>query len=191
MVQCWVADKDRLATPDACRTELWSLRQKFCEQQHGAPTMTATDIAPRDGGVGMGGDYHCLAVLGPLVLAADLVLLLGSEVVLDVEGFADLLRRLSLDHVCDGLAADVKEGLDVHVVGSEDDLEEHLLVDLHELLVPLLNVGGLLAGVGIVVLGGSGVVLVLGAPLEHLLENVLGDLEEECQSRKVAVGEVM
>jgi len=110
-----------------------------------------------------------LAVLGPLVLAADLVLLLGSEVVLDVERLADLLGRLSLDHVGDSLAADVEKSLDVHVVGGKDDLEEHLLVDLHELLVPLLNVGGLLAGVGVVVLGGRRVVLVLRAPLEDLL----------------------
>ena len=118
-----------------------------------------------------------LTVLGPLVLAADLVLLLGSEVVLDVERLADLLRRLALDHVGDSLAADVEQSLDIHVVGGEDDLEEHLLVDLHELLVPLFNVGGLLARVGVVVLGGRRVVLVLGAPLEDLLENVLGDLD--------------
>jgi hypothetical protein len=122
-----------------------------------------------------------LAVLGPLVLATDLVLLLGSEVVLNVEGLTDLLRRLALDHVRDGLAADVKKSLDVHVVGREDDLEEHLLVDLHELLVPLLNVGGLLAGIGVVILGRRGVVLVLGAPLEDLLKDVLGDLECICQ----------
>jgi len=118
-----------------------------------------------------------LAVLGPLVLAADLVLLLRGEVILDVECLTDLLRRLALDHVRDSLAADVEERLDVHVVCGEDDLEEHLLVDLHEFLVPLLNVGGLLAGIGVVVLGWGGVVLVLRAPLEHLLEDVLGDLE--------------
>jgi hypothetical protein len=63
----------------------------------------------------------------------------------------------------------------------KDDLEEHLLVDLHELLVPLLNVGGLLAGIGVVILGRRGVVLVLGAPLEDLLKDVLGDLECICQ----------
>jgi hypothetical protein len=119
-----------------------------------------------------------LAVLGPLVLTADLVFLLGGEVVLDVESLTDLLRGLSLDHVGDGLAADVEESLDVHVVGGEDDLEEHLLIDLHELLVPLFNVGGLLAGVGIVILGGRRVVLVLRAPLKDLLENVLGNLGE-------------
>jgi hypothetical protein len=119
-----------------------------------------------------------LAVLCPLVLAADLVLLLRSEVVLNVEGLTDLLRRLALDHVGDGLAADVEEGLDVHVVGGKDDLEEHLLINLHELLVPLFNVGGLLAGVGVVILGGRRVVLVLGAPLEDLLKHVLGNLGE-------------
>jgi hypothetical protein len=102
-----------------------------------------------------------LAVLGPLVLAADLVLLLGSEVVLNVERLANLLGGLALDHVGHSLAADIEESLDVHVVGGEDDLEEHLLVDLHELLVPLFNVRGLLAGVGVIVLGGRRVVLVL------------------------------
>jgi hypothetical protein len=35
--------------------------------------------------------------------------------------------------------------LDIHVVGGEDDLEQHFLVNLHEFLVPLLDVGGLLA----------------------------------------------
>lgn len=120
-----------------------------------------------------------LTVLSPLVLAADLVLLFWGEVVLDVEGLADLLWRLALDHVCDGLAADIEEGLNVHVVRGEDDLEEHLLVDLHKLLVPVLDVGRLLSGVGVVVLGWRGVVLVVGAPLEHLAEDGLGYLKSE------------
>jgi hypothetical protein len=59
-----------------------------------------------------------LAVLGPLVLAADLLLLLGGEVVLDVESLTDLIGRLALDHVRDGLAADIEESLDVEVVGG-------------------------------------------------------------------------
>ena len=57
-------------------------------------------------------------LLGPLVLTADLILLLGGEVVLDVEGLTDLLGRLALDHVRDSLAADIEEGLNVQVVGS-------------------------------------------------------------------------
>lgn len=58
-----------------------------------------------------------LAVLGPLVLAANLVFLLGREVVLDIERLSDLVRRLALDHVRDGLAPDVEKCLDVEVVG--------------------------------------------------------------------------
>jgi hypothetical protein len=50
------------------------------------------------------------------------------------------------------------------------------LVDLHKFLVPLLNVGSLLARVGIVVLGWRGVVLVVSAPFENLLEDGVGDL---------------
>jgi hypothetical protein len=57
-----------------------------------------------------------LAVLGPLVLTADLVLLLGGEVILDVERLSDLVRRLALNHVRHGLAADVEQSLDVEVV---------------------------------------------------------------------------
>lgn len=68
--------------------------------------MNAPEKVPRGG-----------LLLSPLVLTADLVLLLGSEIILDVKGFADLLGRLSLDHVCDGLAADVEKGLNVQVVG--------------------------------------------------------------------------
>lgn len=58
----------------------------------------------------------------------------------------------------------------------KDDLEEHLLVDLHELLVPLIDVGGLLAGVGVVILGCRGVAAVMGAPLDDLLHDGFVDL---------------
>lgn len=59
-----------------------------------------------------------LSVLSPLVLTTNLLLLLGGEVVRDVESLTDLLRRLALDHVGDGLAANVEERLDVEVVGG-------------------------------------------------------------------------
>ena len=59
-----------------------------------------------------------LSVLSPLVLAADLLLLLGRKVVCDVEGLANLLGGLALDHVGHGLAADVEEGLDIQEIGS-------------------------------------------------------------------------
>ena len=123
------------------------------------------------------GEEVCLAVLGPLVLTANLLLLFGGEVVLDVEGLADLLGGLALDHVCDSFAADVKKSLDVHVVCGEDDLKEHLLVDLHELLVPLFDVGGLLASVGVLVLLWGRVLLVVVAPLENLAQDSFRDLQ--------------
>jgi hypothetical protein len=43
-------------------------------------------------------------------------------------------------------------------------------------LVPLIDVGGLLAGVGVIILGDGGVVLVMLAPLDDLLENGIIDL---------------
>jgi hypothetical protein len=58
----------------------------------------------------------------------------------------------------------------------ENDLEEHLLVDLHELLVPLLDIGGLLAGVGVIVSGSWWVILVVFTPLDDLLEDLVIDL---------------
>lgn len=59
-----------------------------------------------------------LSVLSPLVLAANLFLLLGSEVVRDVERLADLLGRLALNHISDRLATDVEERFNVQVVRS-------------------------------------------------------------------------
>lgn len=61
--------------------------------------------------------FKNLAVLSPLVLPADLLLLLGCEVVRDVERLADILGRLALDHVGHSLATDIEKGLDIQVVG--------------------------------------------------------------------------
>lgn len=49
-------------------------------------------------------ELEALLLLAPGVLLAHLLLLGGGEVVLDVEGLADLLRSLALDHVSDSLA---------------------------------------------------------------------------------------
>lgn len=62
--------------------------------------------------------FQISTILGPLVLAADLLLLLGCEVVGDVEGLSDLFWRLALDHVGDSLATNIEKGLDIEVVGS-------------------------------------------------------------------------
>ena len=58
------------------------------------------------------------AILGPLILATDLLFLFGRKVVLDVECLANLLWRLPFDHIRDRLAAEVEKTLDIEVVGS-------------------------------------------------------------------------
>lgn len=62
--------------------------------------------------------FVCLAVLSPLVLATDLLFLLGGEIIRDVERLTDLLRGLALDHIGDSLASNVEQRLDVEIVGS-------------------------------------------------------------------------
>lgn len=57
----------------------------------------------------------------------------------------------------------------------QDDLKQHLLVDLHEFLVPLIDIGRL-AAVVVLVAHGRGVVLVVVAPLDDLLQDGLVDL---------------
>lgn len=71
-----------------------------------------------------------LTILGPLVLPANLLLFLGREIVGDVEGLANLLGRLALDHVGHGLAANIQESLDVEVVRS---LAEELAIFIRAL----------------------------------------------------------
>lgn len=133
------------------------------------------------------GFLRCLSslLLSPFVLTTDLVLLLGGEVVLDVECLANLLRRLALDHVRNGLATNIEKSLDIEVVGSlkcvksvcalnvlltyQNDFEKHLLIDLHELLIPLLDLGRLLARITLLVSGLLDIVLVVLTPFDDLL----------------------
>jgi len=61
---------------------------------------------------------ECLTILSPLVLPANLLLFFWGEIIGDVEGLPDLLRRLALNHVCDGLATDIKKRLDVKIIGG-------------------------------------------------------------------------
>jgi len=62
------------------------------------------------------------------------------------------------------------------VEAHKNDLKQHLLVHLHELLIPLIDIGSLLSRVGVVVIGSCRVSTVVGAPLNDLVENSLIDL---------------
>lgn len=57
----------------------------------------------------------------------------------------------------------------------QDDLKQHLLVNLHELLIPLVDISGLAAGV-IVVMRAGRIVLVVVRPLDNLVQNGSVDL---------------
>lgn len=58
----------------------------------------------------------------------------------------------------------------------QDDLKQHFLVDLHELLIPFIDVRGLLARIGVIIGRGKRVVTVVSAPLDNLLQHCLVDL---------------
>ena len=80
-----------------------------------------------------------LSVFTPLVLLADLSLFFGGEVVDDVESLANLLGGLALDHGRDSSARQVKQRLDVHEVGGQNELKENLLLNVDEVCIPLLD----------------------------------------------------
>jgi len=142
-----------------------------------------------------------LAVLGPLVLPPDLLLLLRGEIVCDVECLPDLLGRLALDHIGNSLAANVEQRLNVEIVcclctcqlpsqgwlgtrTHENDLKKHLLVDLHEFLVPLVDVCCLLPAITLFLCRLDGVTTVLLAPLYDLAQHRIVDVRD--WNRRVA-----
>ena len=118
-----------------------------------------------------------ILLFSPLILATNLVLLLGCEIFGYVEGLADLLWRLAFDHVGNGLATNVKQSLDVEIVGGKDDFKKHFLVDLHEFLIPLINICGFLARIRVIFVWLGRISAVMFTPLEDLLEDGLVDLK--------------
>ena len=138
-----------------------------------------------------------LHLVAPVVLLGDLLLLLGGEVILNVEQGADLLGILALQHRSDAGAGEVEEVLDVEEVGGHDDVNEGLVLLLvvildkvgeQEGLVPcgddVVDAGleGLLDGLGAVV------VVVLNV-LENIAEGAAGDVGDG--DNRLAVGLVL
>merc|ERR1711862_199418 len=77
-----------------------------------------------------------LHLLSPLVLLPHLFLLAWCKIVLNTEGFSDLLGGLAFDHVGHGLARYIQQTLDIQIISSEDELEQSALVYLQEVSVP-------------------------------------------------------
>jgi hypothetical protein len=69
----------------------------------------------------------------------------------------------------------------------ENDLKKHLLINLHELLIPLLDISSLLPGVGVIIGGNMRIGLVVLAPFEDLSKDALVDLHVS----KVRFGELL
>ena len=67
----------------------------------------------------------------------------------------------------------LQEGLDIKVVGSEDDLKQHLLVHGNELLIPLRNISCALARLILVVISsGKRLSTVVLAVLQNLFDTL-------------------
>jgi len=104
-----------------------------------------------------------------------LFFLFRGEVVLNVEGLADLFGGLALDHVSNSLAGEVQQWLDVQEVSSQNELEQSSLVNLAEFAVPRDDVVGSL--LILLLLGlGSGVLVVVFAVSNNLLEDLSRDV---------------
>ena len=54
------------------------------------------------------------------------------------------------------------------ILTYKDDFEKHFLVDLHEFLIPFIDICGLFAGVGIILSGCRRIALVMSAPFNDL-----------------------
>jgi len=80
-----------------------------------------------------------LTVLTPLILLTNLLFFLGSEIVLDVEGLANLLRGFALDEVSNRPASKIEELMNVEVVCGKDEFKDGVEIDLAEFLVPIVD----------------------------------------------------
>jgi hypothetical protein len=111
------------------------------------------------------------SLLAPFVLLSDLRLLFWRKVVADVKGGSDFLRRLSLDHAGDGRTGQIQQGLDVHVIGRQDEFKENDLFDIAKVGIPLLDhVGHVLALQGLFDFR-HGIFLVVLTKFNHLLKD--------------------
>ena len=59
----------------------------------------------------------------------------------------------------------------------QDNIKEHLLVDIHKLLIPLVDVGAAVPRFVIIFIGCRRIMLMILAPLENFLEDGIVDLK--------------
>lgn len=69
----------------------------------------------------------------------------------------------------------------------KNDLEEHFLVNLHELLIPFIDICRFLAAVRIIIGCCRGIALVVFTPLDNLFQNRLIHLSQSQQAQRATV----
>ncbi len=74
--------------------------------------------------------------LSPLILLHNLRLLLRREIILNVEELPYLRDRSILDEWCNLSTWQLQQWLNVQVIGCQDHLKEHLLIQVDKLSIP-------------------------------------------------------
>lgn len=87
---------------------------------------------------------------------------------------------MSQEKILERRVSEIRLGIGTY----KDNLEEHFLIDLHELLIPLVDIGGLLTVLGVLVVGLGGIVSMVLAPFEDLPKHGLGDVGNGNGSRR-------
>jgi len=107
-----------------------------------------------------------------------------------IELLPNLFTGLALDHVGDHLAPYINQRLDVEIIGGYDDLEEHLLVNRDEPLVPFANIRRSLSAVVRAALISSlqRLAAVVFAVLQNLFQNKSSNVGQ--RDRLVAFSEI-
>jgi hypothetical protein len=124
--------------------------------------------------------YVNLEIHAPFIFFANLLFLLGGEIVFNVELLPNLLRRFALDHVGDSFATQIEQRLNIQVVGGQSNFKQGRLINnlgVEKSFIPLDNIVGaflIFTLLGLVLVGRHliGVRVVPLGPFDHFFQSV-------------------
>ena len=79
---------------------------------------------------------HSEVLHAPLYLLNDLLLLIGCEIVLEVEKLTLLFDGFVSDFGSNRCSGKFEQGLDVQIVGCVEEIEESFIIDINKLGIP-------------------------------------------------------
>ena len=82
----------------------------------------------------------CSSFKCPLVFPSNFLFFLRCEIILDVEVCPDFFRRLALDESRHFLAAEIQKLSHVQIVCCHDQLVQHGLINVNEVLLPCIEI---------------------------------------------------